>query len=48
MTDTRLPLCPECRVGKHGNCNGQTWDAWVDDFVRCPCSCARSDRGEMP
>lgn len=33
--------CPECRQGKHGNCNGDSWDNEVDDFVDCACA-ARS------
>ena len=29
--------CPECRAGKHMNCNELTWDDWVDGLVPCPC-----------
>ena len=27
--------CPECRVGKYGNCVGQALDPISDDFVEC-------------
>lgn len=29
--------CPECNAGKHGNCDGTTWDVVTDDFAACPC-----------
>ncbi len=31
--------CPECAAGKHGNCDGTTWDAdlEVDGPADCPC-----------
>ena len=32
-----IPDCPECHAGKHGNCNGVTWDNDADDFAPCPC-----------
>lgn len=38
-----LPPCPECQQGKHGNCNGDTWDDVADDYA--PCVCA--DRGHI-
>lgn len=28
--------CPECRVGKHGNCTHWALD-WRDQEVDCPC-----------
>lgn len=32
------PRCPECKVGKHGNCDGTTWCPVCDERVECPCS----------
>lgn len=29
--------CPECRAGKHGNCNGDTWNDDLDRPDVCPC-----------
>lgn len=29
--------CPECVVGKHGNCDGRTLDRTTDEIVPCPC-----------
>jgi hypothetical protein len=31
------PPCPECCVGKHGNCDGRTWDDVTDETTGCPC-----------
>jgi len=39
-TETRPP-CPECRQGKHPNCDGVTWDTALDQAMPCPCD----DRG---
>ena len=33
-------VCPECRDGKHGNCNGYGWDYELDEPTACPCSVA--------
>lgn len=33
--------CPECRAGKHLNCNGQSWDFVGDELAPCPCATAR-------
>lgn len=30
--------CPECLQGKHGNCDGTSWDAEVDGICGCTCS----------
>ena len=30
-------ICPECEAGKHGNCNGDTWDFDADEKVPCQC-----------
>lgn len=30
---------PECRDGKHRNCNGEGWDMWTDEPADCPCEC---------
>jgi hypothetical protein len=32
------PPCPECAAGKHGNCDGNTWDNAKDDLAPCPCA----------
>ncbi len=32
--------CPECAVGKHGNCDGTALDQERDQIVRCPCRSA--------
>jgi hypothetical protein len=34
--DPDLPPCPECKAGKHGNCNGQTWNPKADAPDICP------------
>ncbi|GAA4075602.1 hypothetical protein ACFFOS_27520 [Nocardioides kongjuensis] len=30
--------CPECRAGKHGNCDGGSWDYVADEPAACPCA----------
>lgn len=30
-----VPLCPECRDGKTGNCIGVALDPTTDEFVEC-------------
>jgi hypothetical protein len=35
--DPTLEPCPECRVGKCGNCDGSTWDDVRDEPAPCPC-----------
>jgi hypothetical protein len=35
--DGVLP-CPECLAGKHGNCDGTTWDTVADEPADCPCA----------
>ena len=32
--------CPECAQGKHGNCDGTTWDNELDEPAPCPCEAA--------
>lgn len=32
------PVCPECRAGKHINCNGQAWDEHADELTVCFCT----------
>lgn len=29
--------CPECEAGKHGNCDGTSWDNELDHEIPCPC-----------
>lgn len=33
-----LKPCPECRAGKHDNCDGATWDDINDRPATCPCT----------
>lgn len=35
MTDT---ACPECRDGKHRNCDGTAWDDATDALTACACA----------
>lgn len=38
MTADGAPqLCPECRDGKHGNCDGDAWSDALNDIADCPC-----------
>lgn len=37
--------CPECSVGKHGNCDGRTLDHARDEIVPCPCRAAGHNLG---
>jgi hypothetical protein len=30
-------VCPECRAGKHGNCDGEAWDDAIDAPTACHC-----------
>ena len=32
-------LNPECKVGKHRNCDGIGLDDDTDKFIDCPCEC---------
>jgi hypothetical protein len=32
-----VPVCPECRDGKHGNCVGSALHPITDDIVDCLC-----------
>lgn len=34
---SRAPICPECRSGKHRNCDGSALDEAADDIVECRC-----------
>jgi hypothetical protein len=31
------PICPECRAGKHRNCDGTAYDPRTDEIVICEC-----------
>lgn len=31
-------VCPECRAGKHRNCDGTAWDDEADQATRCTCA----------
>lgn len=37
-TDEERPVCPECKQGKHGNCDGTAWSDWTDTPTYCRCS----------
>lgn len=30
---------PECRDGKHANCDGSAWDDEADELTSCTCQC---------
>lgn len=34
------PICPECRDGKHQNCDGTALDLETDLIVPCGCAIA--------
>lgn len=38
-------LNPECRDGKHPNCDGRGWDPDTDEACECPCSCHSTKPG---
>lgn len=37
MDENLAPVCPECRDGKHGNCDGTAWDDHEDAPASCSC-----------
>jgi hypothetical protein len=39
--------CPECRAGKHPNCDGTTWDTVRDEPAACPCAAAGHGTGQL-
>lgn len=30
-------ICPECKAGKHDNCDGTAWDDEKDELTECFC-----------
>ena len=40
--------CPECVAGKHGNCDGTTWDDVADAPADCPCAAEGHRRITVP
>lgn len=34
----RPAVCPECRQGKHVNCDGEAWDTEADQPTTCACA----------
>lgn len=38
-------ICPECRAGKHGNCDGSAWDDLRDAITECGCSHGTAEPG---
>lgn len=39
MSDLPIPRNPECRDGKHSNCQGDAWDETNDAPALCECPC---------
>jgi hypothetical protein len=37
VNDSAVPVCPECRDGKHTNCTEWALDPITDDVVACLC-----------
>lgn len=35
---TEVEPCPECKAGKHENCDGEAWDSVNDRPAGCPCA----------
>ena len=35
---------PDCRTGKHANCQGIGWDTDRDSSCDCPCPCHFAER----
>jgi hypothetical protein len=35
-------VCPECRAGKHPNCDGTAWDDDADSLTGCSCPDCRN------
>jgi hypothetical protein len=44
-TLNHAPVCPECRAGKHRNCDGIALDERTDELVDCTCPPAFHPRG---
>lgn len=44
----RAPICPECRSGKHGNCDGEALNEATDEIVACTCPPAFHPKGTRP
>lgn len=40
------PVCPECRAGKHTNCDGTAWDQAADAPTTCACHTADHPGGD--
>lgn len=38
LTVDDCPVCPDCVQGKHGNCDGSTWNNTADQMGACPCA----------
>lgn len=41
-------VCPECRNGKCGNCNGEAWDDRTDMPTRCEHDCRTPTEDDQP
>ena len=44
LSKSDILMNPECRDGKHSNCDGMGFDLQTDNYVPCPCSCHKSSR----
>lgn len=42
------PVCPECRVGKHDNCDGGAWNFDTDTPTVCACAANEHDPRALP
>lgn len=38
IEDHEVEPCPECKAGKHPNCDGHAWDTKADRQTSCPCA----------
>ena len=37
LLDAQKAVCPECKTGKHGNCNGKAGLTDDDTWIDCDC-----------
>ena len=43
MSVKPMPICPECKAGKHENCKGDAWDFEEDRPIMCMCRVCLSE-----
>lgn len=46
MTEHAVVINPECRAGKHKNCDQTSWDWDLDVPTVCYCECHREAGGD--